>query len=225
LGLLNLGAVALVALTARQAPLDAWTDPSPHRSGSTVVNGVTLHDLDWGGIGEPLLLLAGLFGSAHGFDGLAPQLVQDFRVRALTRRGHGRSSRPASGYSLATLVDDIHAYLDLMKIERVHLAGVSLGGAEAALFGARYPDRVASVVYLDSAYDHSTAFERKWASRLAMNPVKHHRLPFPPAEVTSFAAFRDWYVTEIVPGLRRSKPTVSRCTSQRTAASRGFRCR
>jgi pimeloyl-ACP methyl ester carboxylesterase len=198
--LLILVGLALFALSARQAPHDGWADPSPHRSGSAVVNGVTLHYLDWGGTGEPLLLLAGLFGSAHGFDDLAPQLVQEFRVLALTRRGHGKSSCPVSGYSLATLVDDIRKYLDLMKIERVHLAGVSAGGVEAALFAARYPERVASVVYLDSAYDHSAAFEQRWAPRLAMNPVARTKLPFPPAEATaSFATFRDWYVKEIGP--------------------------
>src|SRR4029453_17825764 len=112
--LLNLVVPALVALSAGQVPPDSWVDPSPHRSDSAVVNGVALHYLDWGGTGEPLLLLAGLFGSAHGFD-------------------------------------DIRRFLDLMKIERVHLAGVSAGGVEAALFAARYPDRVASVVFLDSA--------------------------------------------------------------------------
>jgi pimeloyl-ACP methyl ester carboxylesterase len=196
--LLNLVGPALVALSAGQVPPDSWVDPSPHRSDSAVVNRVALHYLDWGGTGEPLLLLAGLFGSAHGFDDLAPQLFEDFRVLALTRRGHGKSSRPARGYSLAILVDDIRRFLDLMKIERVHLAGVSAGGVEAALFAARYPDRVASVVFLDSAYDHSVAFEQKWASRLAMNPDQRNMLPFPPAEAcASFAAFRDWYVKEI----------------------------
>ena len=55
------------------------------------VNGVSLHYLDWGGDGQPLLLLAGLFGSAHGFDEIAPVFARDFHVLALTRRGHGKS--------------------------------------------------------------------------------------------------------------------------------------
>jgi pimeloyl-ACP methyl ester carboxylesterase len=87
-----------------------------------------------------------------------------------------------------------------MKFRRVHLAGVSLGGIEAALFAGRYPDRVASVIYLDSAYDHSTVFERKWAPRLAGNPIKRQALPFPPADArASFATFRGWYVKTIGP--------------------------
>ena len=118
--LLTLVGPVLFVLSADPAPAEERVDPSPHRSDSVVVNELTLQYLDWGGSGEPLLLLAGLFGSAHGFDDLAPQLTSDFRVLALTRRGHGKSGRPASGYSLAVLVDDICGFLDLMKIERVH---------------------------------------------------------------------------------------------------------
>jgi len=110
--LLTLVGPVLFVLSADPVPAEEWVDPSPHRSDSVVVNELTLRCLDWGGSGEPLLLLAGLFGSAHGFDDLAPQLTSDFRVLALTRRGHGKSGRPASGYSLGVLVDDIRGFLD-----------------------------------------------------------------------------------------------------------------
>lgn len=53
--------------------------------------GVRLHYIDWGGDGRPLVLLAGLGGSAHIYGGLAPRLASRFRVAGLTRRGHGRS--------------------------------------------------------------------------------------------------------------------------------------
>jgi pimeloyl-ACP methyl ester carboxylesterase len=177
-----------------------WVDPSPHRSGVAKVNGLALHYLDWGGAGEPLLLLAGLFGSAHAFDDLAPRLTGTHRVIALTRRGHGRSDAPPTGYGLDLLVEDIKGLLDALHLDRVHVAGVSAGGVEAAVLAIRHPDRVARVVYLDSAYDRSAAFQRKWASRLALNPVRVSRLPFPPAEArTSFAAFRRWYESAIGP--------------------------
>jgi non-heme chloroperoxidase len=54
---------------AQAAPTaQEWVDRSPHTSGFATASGIRLHYLDWGGTGEPLLLLAGLFGSAHGFE-------------------------------------------------------------------------------------------------------------------------------------------------------------
>src|SRR5688500_13051607 len=85
-------------------PSDPWVDRSPHRTGMVTVNGIQLHFLDWGGRGETLVLLTGLGGSAHIFDDLAPQFTDRFRVLALTRRGHGESDRPETGYDIGTLV-------------------------------------------------------------------------------------------------------------------------
>ena len=39
---------------------DTWEDRSPHASHFVTVNGVRLHYLDWGGSGEPLVLIHGL---------------------------------------------------------------------------------------------------------------------------------------------------------------------
>jgi pimeloyl-ACP methyl ester carboxylesterase len=186
--------------SVEQTAPDGWVDRSPHESGYALVNGVRLHYLDWGGKGEPLLFLAGLFSSAHSFDDLAPDLTDHCRVLALTRRGHGRSDSPATGYRLDILVEDLREFLDFMKIDRVVLAGVSAGGVEAALFATRYPERVARLVYLDSAYDHSERFAQKWALALSRNPVKNTTLPFPPkAAQESFATFRRWHEQDIGP--------------------------
>lgn len=90
--------------------------------------GVELHYLDWGGEGRPLVLLAGLGGTAHLFRGLAPRLRERFRVAGLTRRGHGRSARPLDGYDLETLVGDIRGFLDALGLERAILVGHSFAG-------------------------------------------------------------------------------------------------
>ena len=71
-----------------------WVDGSPHETGHAVVNGVNLHYLDWGGNGELLLFLAGLFSSAHSFDDLAPHFPGHGRVLALTRRATAGQTAP-----------------------------------------------------------------------------------------------------------------------------------
>jgi pimeloyl-ACP methyl ester carboxylesterase len=120
------------------------------------VNGVRLHYRDWGGSGDPVILLAGLGNTARIYDGFAPELARDFRVLAPTRRGHGRSEMPESGYGLDTLVADLAGFMDALGIARAHLVGHSLAGAELTRFAALHPERVGKLVYLDAAYDRST---------------------------------------------------------------------
>ena len=99
-----------------------------------------------------MVLLAGLGDTAQLYRGLAPALADRHRVVGLTRRGHGRSERPESGYELDTLVEDIRRLLDRLAIERSILVGHSFGGLEMPLFAKRYPERVAAIVYLDALF-------------------------------------------------------------------------
>ena len=130
-------------------------DKSPHTTGFIPVNGVRLHYLDWGGKGETLLFLHGMGDSAHAYDNLAPKFTNQFRVLALTRRGHGESEIPETGYDTATLVEDIRQFLDALKIQRIVLAGHSFAGDELTRFAVVHPGYVIKLIYFDSAFDHS----------------------------------------------------------------------
>jgi pimeloyl-ACP methyl ester carboxylesterase len=131
------------------------TDKSPHKPGFVTVNKVKLHYLDWGGAGETLLFLHGMGDTAHRYDEFAPKFTNQFRVLGLTRRGHGESEIPETGYDIATLVEDIRQFLDGLKIQRVVLAGHSFAGDELTRFAVVHPDRIIKVIYFDSAFDHS----------------------------------------------------------------------
>jgi pimeloyl-ACP methyl ester carboxylesterase len=131
------------------------TDKSPHKSGFVTANNVKLHYLDWGGKGQTLLFLHGMGDTAHIYDNLAPKFTNQFRVLGLTRRGHGESDIPETGYDTATLVEDLRQFLDALKIQRAILAGHSFAGDELTRFAVVHPDRVITLIYFDSAYDHS----------------------------------------------------------------------
>jgi len=131
-------------------------DTSPHTSDFVNVNGIRLHYLDWGGRGPVLLFLAGLGCSAHIFDRFAPRFVDKFHVLALTRRGHGESDYPETGYDIDTLTEDIRRFMDSLKIDRAVLVGHSLAGIELSRFAAVYPERVLKLVFLDTAYDRAS---------------------------------------------------------------------
>jgi non-heme chloroperoxidase len=148
--------LALAATAAGQAPPPSWVDRSPHQVRFVAVApGVRLEVLDWGGQGPPLVFLSGLQDVAHGFDDFAPQFTDHHHVLAITRRGYGASSRPRSGYDLATRVADLAAVLDSLHLARVALAGHSIAGDELTAFASAHPERVSRLIYLDAAYDHS----------------------------------------------------------------------
>jgi pimeloyl-ACP methyl ester carboxylesterase len=142
----------LASVRAQDLPRKASADTSLHTSAFATVNGIKLHYLDWGGTGETLLFITGVGDNAHVFDTLAPRFTDRFRVFVLTRRGFGESDKPATGYDVATLAEDVRGFLDFMKIKKVHLIGHSAAGNEMTSFAAKYPGRTLKLVYLDAAY-------------------------------------------------------------------------
>jgi pimeloyl-ACP methyl ester carboxylesterase len=161
-------------------------DTSPHTEHIVEVNGVKLHYLDWGGDGDPLVLLTGYGAPAHVFDAFAPQFKDAFRVVALTRRGRAPSATPSAGYDLETLTSDVKGLLDALKLERAHIVAHSLGGAEATRLAILYPDRIASVVYLDAALDGAAG-----EAVMKESPVPNPQ----PAPGTPYAQVLSWWTS------------------------------
>ena len=86
--LLSVLCVLLAVATPASPRQTQWKDLSPHATRFvTVEDGVQLEVLDWGGSGPALVLLAGLGGTAHHFDDIAPTLTARYRVVDVTRRG------------------------------------------------------------------------------------------------------------------------------------------
>jgi pimeloyl-ACP methyl ester carboxylesterase len=126
---------------------------------------VRLEVVDWGGRGRPVVLLAGGGDTAHVYDELAPKLSLAYHVFGITRRGFGSSSKPTTGYSAESLADDVLHVLEVLKtnaskadpleLRRPVLIGHSVAGEEMSSIGARYPERISGLVYLDAAWDRT----------------------------------------------------------------------
>src|SRR5687768_12467005 len=140
------------------APVDgqgstAWRDPSPHQVRFvTVDSGVRLEVLDWGGIGRPVVFV-GCYQTGHVYDNLAPKLTDAFRVYAVTRRGVGASDHPTTGYTPQRRADDILAVITALELQKPVLVGHSCGGDILHTLGARNPERIGGLMYLDAAED------------------------------------------------------------------------
>lgn len=126
---------------------------SNRKSDFVNINGIRLHYLDWGGNGPALIFLTGMGASAYIFNKFAPRFTDKFHILALTRRGHGDSDYPETGYDADTLTEDIRQFMDHLNIEKAIFAGHSLAGVELTHFAATYPNRVEKLIYLDALDD------------------------------------------------------------------------
>jgi non-heme chloroperoxidase len=149
-------------------------DTSPHKSDFVNANGIRLHYLDWGGSGPVLLFLTGLGLTAHIYDQFAPRFTDKFHVLALTRRGHGDSDYPESGYDPDKLTEDVRQAMDALGIEQAILVGHSMANVELCHFAALHPERVSKLVFLDAAYDRTAP---AYKAMLEKNPMRNVQIP------------------------------------------------
>jgi len=93
-------------------------------------------------------------------------LGDQYRLVRYDTRGHGRTPATGQNFDIGDLADDIADLLDHLEIERVHLVGISLGGATVLEFAARHPDRTDRIAVICTAARISTpAF---WAERVRL---------------------------------------------------------
>ena len=127
------------------------------RDGWLTVNGLSFHYLDWGGSGQPLLLLHGLASTCHIWDMVAPILAQDHRVVALDQRGHGETDKPNSGFEFSSVTQDILGVMDGIGGDHPIVIGHSWGGSVALELAVRAPDSVKGMVWVDGGMINASA--------------------------------------------------------------------
>jgi pimeloyl-ACP methyl ester carboxylesterase len=160
----------------------------------TVDKNVRLEVLDWGGSGQPVVLLAGGGDTAHVFDDFAPKLAANYHVYGITRRGFGASGFSASDFGADRLGDDVLAVLDSLKLRRPVLVGHSIAGEELSSVGTRHAERVAGLVYLEAGYPF--AFDNGQGPTFKQFQDISGPQPPPPGEsdLASFSALQAYYM-------------------------------
>jgi pimeloyl-ACP methyl ester esterase len=92
--------------------------------------GVSLR-YDRAGTGPPVLFVHGWTGNRTFWTRQVHALRERHTVITVDLRGHGESSRPRTGYGIATLAADLEHLLRALRVPRIALVGWSLGGMVA----------------------------------------------------------------------------------------------
>lgn len=105
------------------------------------------------GVGEPLILLHGFGASSFTWRRVVEELAPSYRLVAPDLHGFGYSERPrdAAAYTVEGQLALVLGVMDRLGISSAHVAGHSYGGALAIHLAWRHPERVRSLVLVDSA--------------------------------------------------------------------------
>lgn len=112
-------------------------------------NGINLNYHEQGQ-GEPHLFLHGLGSQGEDWGFQVPFFASSYRVITVDLRGHGASDKPAGPYSVAMMAEDVVGLLDALNVESAHIVGLSMGGMIAFQLVVDRPERVRSLVIVNS---------------------------------------------------------------------------
>ena len=160
-------------------------------------DGLRIAALDWGGDGEPLLLLHPNGFCAGVFDPLARRLTDRFRPIGVDLRGHGGTDAPAGGpggLAFARMARDVEAVLDHLGVEEFVALGESLGGGVAAILDGLRPGAMRRLMLCEAIAFDLAALEDPRPSGSPGGPnlmatIARKRRPVWPDRVTVRASY------------------------------------
>ncbi|HEY7118817.1 MAG TPA: alpha/beta fold hydrolase [Tepidisphaeraceae bacterium] len=137
------------------------------------INGVTIHYIEKGDPNAPpIVLLHGFPLSADMWVAQIEALSPRHRVIAPDFRGFGRSG-PTGPFSIEQLADDVHALIGQLKLGKVILAALSMGGYVALAYVKKYQGTLASLILIDTKAEGDSADGRANRDRLIATAREH----------------------------------------------------
>lgn len=113
--------------------------------------GITLEYAEQGDPSQmPVILLPGYTDPWQAYAPVLEHLPSSVHAIALSQRGQGRSSKPASGYRPEDYANDLLSFMDTLDIDRAVLVGHSMSSYAAQRFAIDHPDRTLGLVLIGS---------------------------------------------------------------------------
>ena len=116
---------------------------------TVAINGINLA-YERLGNGKPLMLIHGFPLDHTSWSEVTSLLKNDFDLILPDLRGFGQSTTMETPYTISDMADDLAGLLDDLKIEKIALAGHSMGGYVALAFAKKYPQRVSGLGLVSS---------------------------------------------------------------------------
>ncbi len=108
------------------------------------------------GSGPPIVLLHGFPLNHTIWTPEIEELSRDFQVVTPDLRGHGKSEVTLGVYGMDLFAQDLKALLDHLRIERIILGGLSMGGYVAFAFLKQFREKVQALILADTKAEADT---------------------------------------------------------------------
>lgn len=102
------------------------------------------------GIGFPIVIIHGLYGSSDNWLSIAKMLTTNHQIYLIDQRNHGRSPN-TNEHTYEAMKNDLIEFFDTHRIDKAIVMGHSMGGKTAMCFAADYPERVEKLIVVDIA--------------------------------------------------------------------------
>jgi pimeloyl-ACP methyl ester carboxylesterase len=129
-------------------------------------NGITIY-ADVRGQREPALVFLHYWGgSSRTWDGVIRHLDGNHRTVAIDFRGWGNSDKPATGYRIEELANDVAAVLVELKLSRFILVGHSMGAKVAQVLASQHPAGLVGLILVATSSPHGVKVPEEQLQRM-----------------------------------------------------------
>ncbi len=128
---------------------------------------------DHAGSGQTVVMLHGIGGNRRNWHGQLEVLAAGHHAIACDARGYGGSDDYDGALDFADFSHDLRRLLDHVGAATAHLCGLSMGGRVVLDFYERYPERVRSLILVDTFPGFDVSFTQAGRERF----VRDRRQP------------------------------------------------
>ncbi len=109
------------------------------------------------GSGPPLVFLSGLGMSTPDWEEQVAYFSKTYTVLTFDPRGHGKSDKPCSPYSIPFLAAEAAVLIRSLSLSPAHIVGLSMGGMSAFQLAIAAPELIRTMVIVNSGPNFFTA--------------------------------------------------------------------
>ncbi len=139
-------------------------------------NGIQIYFDDYGA-GETIVLLHGFLEDRSIWNNLINEVQNSYRVITIDLPGHGESGCFSEVHSMEDMAKSVKAVLDFLAIEKLVIAGHSMGGYVALAFAELFPFYVKGICLINST-PLADGEDKRINRDRAVEAVRHNKMNF-----------------------------------------------